>query len=260
MNILPKWRIRIMFLQDKDSKFKDQGKVKPKIEEIASEYFKGETKKSVIDFIAYLRSNKMTPQWASVNSWKILYKSKSVAFIKLWNGSWYIDPDIDFNDNGFEMYAKQEKLEKHIWKNIEPCINCLPNGQCTPGRSVKIYGKDFKNVCHAPRFKNPNDAEVDCIKKIFDYRKGIVAENKVPKTFYIGKNKREELVKKFGLPNFEMGYEVIMSYINQDIVAEKPKKTKDFNKFFGIYTEIKKNDPKINFLKLFEMGLEQYIK
>ena len=249
-----------MFLQDKDSKFKEQGKVKPKIEDVASAYFKGETKESVLEFIAYIRSNKMTPQWASVNSWKILHKGKSVAFIKLWDGSWYVDPDVDFGDISFETYVKNQKLEKIIFSNIETCTQCLPNGQCTPGRSIKILGKDFNNICHVQRFQNPNNAEVDCIKKIFEYRKKNVAENKVPKTFYIGKSKRDVLIKRFGLANFNTGYEVIMSYINQDIIDEKPKKTKSFEKFLGIYTEIKKNDPKINFIKLFEKGLEEYVK
>jgi hypothetical protein len=242
-----------MFLQDKDSKFKEQGKVKPKIEDIVSTYFNGETKEIVLDFIAYLLSNKMTPQWASVNSWKISFKSKGVAYIKLWNGSWYIDPDVDFGDSAFEIYATNEKLEKNIVANIEKCINCLPNGKCTPGRSVKIFGKDFTNVCHAPRFQNPNVKELDCIKKIFEYRKGLVAENKVPKVHYIGKSKQEEFKKKYGLSNFNKAFEVFGAYYNNNLSYAS-------DKLFKIYTKIEKSNPKIHPLKLLETGLEEYTK
>lgn len=242
-----------MILQDKESKFKEQGKVKPKIEDIVSVYFKGETRENVLDFIAYLRSNKMTPQWASINSWKISYKSKGIAYIKLWNASWYVDPDVNPGDGAFEIYAKNEKLAKIILANIETCTNCLPNGKCTPGHSAKIFGKDFRNVCHAPRFQNPNAKELDCIKKIFDYRRGLVAEKKVPKVHYIGKNKQEEFKKKYGLSNFNKAFEVFDAYYNNDSSYANQK-------FFKIYSKIEKANPKIHPLKLLEMGLEEYTK
>ena len=242
-----------MFLHDKKSLFKDQKNIRPKIEDIAFEYVNEEFKEDILEFITYLKEDKMTVQWASVNSWKILHKSKDVAFIKLYEGSWYIDPAVDFKDSNFESLIKKEKYEKIIWDNIEICVNCLPNGQCTPGRSVKILGKDYKNVCHSIRFKNPKINEINCIKKIFEYRKKIISENGVSKTFYVGKKRKEELIKKYGLENYNLGYEAIMLYINQ-------KMDNKFDSFIKIYEKIKEKNPKINFLELFEIGLEEYSK
>jgi hypothetical protein len=247
-----------MFFSDGKQQFKDQGKIKPKMEEIASAFFDGDTKINVMEFIDQLKSIKMPAQWASVNSWKVNHKSKVVAYIKFYEGSWYIDPFMDFNDIEFNAFIKKEKLEEFIWDNIEPCTNCLPKGQCTPGRSVNIFGKEFKNICHAPRFKDPDISEFGWIKKLLEYRKSSIADNKVPKTFYIGKNKKGELIKEHGEANFSLGYEVIMSYINHNMEKEETKRSKEFNELFQIFLKIKEDNPSINFLKLFEMGLKEY--
>ena len=209
--------------------------------------------KNIYEFVSYLKEDKLTAQWASVNSWKILHKNKDLAFIKIYEGSWYIDPVVDFKDKNFESFIKRENIDKVILNNIEMCTNCLPSGQCTPGRSVKILGKVFNNVCHSTRFKNPKAQETNCIKKIFEYRKKIISEGGASKTFYVGKSKKEELTKKHGAKNYDFVYEAIMLYING-------KKDIKHSSLFGIFNEIKNNNPKINFLKLFETGLEEYSK
>ena len=248
-----------MFLHDKNSIFKDQKNNKPKIEEIASDYYK-EHKDNILDFIKYLKDNKMTSQWVSVNSWKIFHKSKDVAFLKLYEGSWYVDPIVDFKDSEFELFLKKEKLGTIVLDNIEKCISCLPNGQCTPGRTIKIMGKEYSNVCHSLRFKDPKDNEIECIKKIFEYRKNIITGKGVLKTFYVGKPKRNELIKKYGQMNYDLGYEAIMFFINHNLIKEKPRKDKNFNSYLKTYEKIMVNNPKINFLKLFEMGFEENCK
>ena len=242
-----------MFLQNKNPIFKDQKTSKPKIEDIANEHVKKEHRSNILAFLSYLKENKITRLWASVNSWKILHKGKDLAFLKIYEGSWYIDPVVDFKDKNFESFIKKETMDKVILDSIELCINCLPNGQCTPGRSVKILGKEFKNVCHSIRFKDPKAKEIDCIKKIFEYRQKIISEDGVSKTFYVGKIKKEELVKKHGAKNYDFVYEAIMLYING-------KKDAKHSSMFGIFDKIKNINPKINFLKLFEAGLEGYSK
>ena len=238
-----------MFLYDKNSVFKDQKNSKPKIEDIADQYVDKKHRNNLHTFIGYLKEN-MTSRWASVNSWKILYKAKDLAFLKVFESSWYLDPVLDFKDKNFEPYAKKENIEKIILENVEFCINCLPNGQCTPGRSVKIFGKELKNVCHVLRFKDPKTSEIDCIKKIFEYRKNAINEGGVSKTFYVGKSKKDELIKKHGIKNYDFAYEAIMLYING-------KKDTKHGSMLGKFDQIKKKNPKISFLKLFEAGLEE---
>ena len=249
-----------MFLQNNNPRFKDQKNTKPKIEDITLEILDEDKNNNVLEFISYLKTNKMSTHWASVNSWKIVHKGKDISFFKLYDNSWYIDPIVDYKDSNFVEYIKKEKLEKILQKNVELCTNCLPNGQCTPGRSVEILGKQYKNICHTIRFINPNSSEINCIKKLFEYRKGIISDNKVQKTFYIGKAKREELIKLYGDSNVNLGYNAIMIYINRDVIMEKPKNLKDQEKFFKIYSEIMDKNPKYNFIKLFETGLKEYLK
>ena len=112
-----------MFLQDKNSLFKDQKDIRPKIEDIVIEHLKEDFRKSIHEFVSYLKENKMTTQWVSVNSWKILHKSKDLAFFKIYEGSWYIDPVVDFKDKNFETFAKKENIDKVILNNIELCTN-----------------------------------------------------------------------------------------------------------------------------------------
>ena len=247
-----------MFLHDKNSAFKDQKNTKPKIEDIVSEHCDKTHRENILEFITYLKENKITTRWASVNSWNVLHKSKNVAWIKLFEGSWYIDPIVDFNDENFVSSIKKDKFEKIIWSNVEMCNNCLPNGQCTPGHSINILGKEYKNVCRAPRFKNPGINEINCIKKIFEYRKNIICGNQVQKTFYIGKKKRDEYIKKYGEETLHLAYEAMIFYLNQHIKTEKPRKDKNFNLFVGLYEKAKEKNPKIDLIKLFETGLEEY--
>jgi len=247
-----------MFIHDKNSAFKDQKNTKPKIEDIVSEHCDTHYRENILEFIAYLKENKMTTRWASVNSWNVVHKSKNIAWIKLFEGSWYIDPIVDFNDINFLSFIEKEKLEKIIWNNVELCTNCLPSGQCTPGYSLKILSKEFKNVCRVPRFKNPKINEIKCIKKIFEFRKGIICEDQVQKTFYVGKKKRDEYIKKYGGETFNLAYEAMIFYLNQHITKEKPRKDKNFSLFVGLYEKAKEKNPKIDLLKLFETGIEEY--
>ena len=46
-----------------------QKKPKPEIENVIPEYLDGDMKKTALDFVAWLRANKMNPVWASANIW-----------------------------------------------------------------------------------------------------------------------------------------------------------------------------------------------
>ena len=57
----------------KDSLFKKQNTSRPKIEDAITEALTGKEFKNAQDFFAFIKENKMTPSWASVNSWKVNY-------------------------------------------------------------------------------------------------------------------------------------------------------------------------------------------
>jgi hypothetical protein len=56
--------------QCKDSIYQKQKNVRPKIEDNLGDILEGERLKHALEFITYLRANKMSPAWASENSWK----------------------------------------------------------------------------------------------------------------------------------------------------------------------------------------------
>jgi hypothetical protein len=176
-------------MENKDSKKHKQYKSRPRIEDFVSESdFDGEIKNTILDFASYLRINKMPPQWAAINSWKFLYKKERIGYIRLIDGFWYFDyiiPKIEKGlelyktdltiDEKFEEYAAGENLQEYILDNVKYCTSCISIGHCSP-KNLTIFGKDFKNLCWNGNlsFKNPAAAELEQLKKLYDYlKKGI---------------------------------------------------------------------------------------
>lgn len=156
-----------------------QKKAKPKIEEIINTMLVGEKKQSVSDFVAYVKSFRMTPQWASANSWAVSYKNKRVCYIKISDyvageGSWYIRPALGYND-ALAEFCYKEHLENRMLDNVHFCRAC---GKCAPGKRVTFFGKELDNVCCPPidfEFHDPDIHALDCAKKLVVFRRNIIA-------------------------------------------------------------------------------------
>ena len=67
----------------------EQKQEKPKIEDIASEYLSGSELSKILDFVAWLRANKMTPTFGNKSKAGVRYTTR-VLFIKLFHGYWEI--------------------------------------------------------------------------------------------------------------------------------------------------------------------------
>jgi len=150
----------------------EQYKSRPKIEKFISEgEFDNEIKTSILDFASHLRANKMSPQWASVNTWKFLYKGKRIGYIRLIEADWYLGYIIKSDDVKFDNYAEIENLSELICNNFNYCDNCAPTGHCAPGQDIKFMNGNFKNVCWNDnlRFKIQNSFELERIKKLYEY-------------------------------------------------------------------------------------------
>ena len=61
------------------SGYKEQKAVKPNIEDIIQILLKDDTKQAALDFVSFVKSLKMAPQWASTNSWTLSYNSTRVG-------------------------------------------------------------------------------------------------------------------------------------------------------------------------------------
>jgi len=101
------------------SLYKSQKPKKPKIEDVAKEIIDGDHLKNLLNFLAFLNDNKLTPRWQSGNSWKVVYKNKNVCHINLndHEGVWMIRHSQFTRDKWFvnyEKYITDDKLKNFI--------------------------------------------------------------------------------------------------------------------------------------------------
>lgn len=146
----------------------NQIKIKPKIEEIASEYLDGGALNNVLDFVAWLRANKMTPTYGSKSKIGISYTTR-VCYIKLFHGSWYIWPagkkGVYAND-----FLNCEELKDIVCASLAKCTSC--GHQCNSGLGFikNVCGKEFENICGCcpVRFCNPDSNSLKFIKEVIE--------------------------------------------------------------------------------------------
>ena len=157
---------------------KDQQKLKPKIEGIINELLDGDRRQRALDFVAYLRANKLNPCYASYNTWWVNYKGKRLISLRvgcnesvrygLTSGSWHIGHWLQ----GFSFPDDiDDELKQFIWANALPCIHCQ---SCAPGHSGDILGRHFDSICYF-RIENPNAEGLELAKKLLEYKKKSVA-------------------------------------------------------------------------------------
>jgi len=171
-----------------------QRELKPKIEDVMPFYLDGEELKTALDFVAYLRANKMSPRWAGVyNSWAYSYKGKglynimlrttNILFVHHDEGKkWLIEPYLKHLGK-YDDKISNAGLQSYLWDNVSYCRNFLMGGcnyhGCAPGMSKTIAGKEFNNICsaHASVGRramvayDPSEATIDCIKRLLEFEK-----------------------------------------------------------------------------------------
>lgn len=161
------------------SLYQEQKKTKPKVEDVINELLKGDRKQAALDFVSFIKSLKMTPQWASANSWAVSYKNKRVCYIKIKDfrskeNYWYIRPAIGYDDETI-AFCERENLKQIMINSIHFCQGC---GKCAPGKRMIFFGKEFENVCCSSidfEFHNPDAATLECAKKLVDFRRSIIS-------------------------------------------------------------------------------------
>lgn len=131
-----------------------------------------------LNFVSYLKSLRMTPQWASHNSWAVSYRGKRVCYIKISEkaseGTWYIRPSLQYDD-GLEAFCKAEGLVSCMLENVH---YCAAYGRCAPGKTAAFFGQQLEHVCCAPidfEFHNPSEEEMECVKKLVIYSRQSIA-------------------------------------------------------------------------------------
>ncbi|MCL2388649.1 MAG: hypothetical protein FWC89_14045 [Defluviitaleaceae bacterium] len=158
---------------------KIQKTTKPKFDEVVGDFLSGDALKYALDFLTFLKQNKMNPRWASTSSWAVKHKNKHVCGIRLngsaWQygvepGSWYIECA-----NLLEIlheFEGCENLKKILWSNVKHCTKCC---SCGPGANANIMGKQFENVCRIV-IKNPDAEALTYAKQLVLASKKYVSE------------------------------------------------------------------------------------
>ena len=155
--------------------------VRPKIETVLPFFLDDTRLNAALDFIKYLRTNKMSPAWAGIhNAWKAMNKGKPICYIRLggeWiretkNVQWVVMPYLN-HMHQYENMITDEGLQDIVWDDLHYCRGCAYN--CPP-LSKTILGKNFDNLCHAQfyngrfpvSFVNPDEVAYNQIKKLLE--------------------------------------------------------------------------------------------
>ena len=171
-----------------DMNMSGQEKTKPLIEDVGIEYLDGDIRKDVLELVAWLRANKMTPAWASSTSWKASYKGTGLYYIQQHHGAWhgytnekswtavlYLNHLHEYQDT-----IMDEGLQKIVLDGVFYCYGCSARKPCFGGTDIKILGKDIKRACASSLFKT--FIEIDkttlvAIKKLLELEKKTRKEN-----------------------------------------------------------------------------------
>ncbi|MCL2545874.1 MAG: hypothetical protein FWE06_01600 [Oscillospiraceae bacterium] len=182
---------KIMSISNKDLK---EMKSKPKIEDVISECFGGEMKEIALDFVDYLRTNKMSPTVISITSWKSSCKGKVICYVNFDKGKLLIIPHLN-HLNTYRETAEKEELGSVLQNNLfrcEDCNYCMKKyPDCEPGRTITILGKQFNNICNgrAPvGIYNPCEEDVVHIKRLLDLEKNARKESKSQSIYFANYN------------------------------------------------------------------------
>jgi len=176
---------------------KEQKAIKPKVEDVITEVLDKDMKKTALDFITYMRENKMKPTWYLVNKWKSSYKGKPICNIRISmcdkNGyhrgyynpanclpAWVIGLNLTHMDT-YKESIMNEDLQDMIWNNAFHCvyssqspspgIGCSPGKSCVPGGKVTILSKEITNLCcgyYAMSIWNPDETAISRIKRLLE--------------------------------------------------------------------------------------------
>jgi len=161
----------------------------------------GAKKKLALDFIAWLRENKMQPQWGGLIQswqWKFNYKSKTILIITMsengWidyeESSWFVIP-LPYPYNDIKKHSEaiiKNNLQGIIQNNQCFCVHknkdgrtgvgCDPQKACAGGMTKNVFDRDIEGICCGggserpnTRFYDPGETEIYCIKKLLELEK-----------------------------------------------------------------------------------------
>jgi len=148
------------------------------IEDVINDTLKGEAQKNALDFVAYLRENKMSPINTSNNGWKVSSKACVVCYIWIDSdtGTLTLNPFI----GEYALDSLSDEFKEIVWANKRPtcgetCHVIVGDGYNCSYKLNTIFGKNFDDACaRSIVFKNPDSNEFECLKELIMMRKNTI--------------------------------------------------------------------------------------
>ncbi|MCL2816453.1 MAG: hypothetical protein FWD23_17800 [Oscillospiraceae bacterium] len=183
--------------EKKLSLYQQQKAVKPLIEDLIPEHIDGDMKENALEFVAWLRANKMKPAWTLTNQWKAVCRGRNICRIGLCSGhsaekgrKWVVTAYLE-HLQGYEGTVIDENLQRFLWENVFYCVQKPKDSPpaeefrnyaltypcnlwgCAPGKTITVCGKELTNICRNGNrqyfwFHDPDDAAVGAIKRLLE--------------------------------------------------------------------------------------------
>jgi len=158
----------------------EQKQTKPPIEDYIRENYDGDPQRVALDFIAFLRANKMPPGKSSEYA-----SCKGERICKIQFGgpgcrrnSWAVCL-LFYHIDKYEEQIKNEGLQNIFWDNVVYCVHgsgrpgtgCSPNKPCAGGETRNILGREIDGICRlspgkSTKIWDPDESAVSGIKKL----------------------------------------------------------------------------------------------
>jgi len=141
-----------------------------------NEFLMGETLKNALDFMEFLKENEMI---AGGHHGEVSYKNNSMCFLDIGSGSEFPHPWTIYIEGDYNAIYEDTLINKRIkeiaWDNVHSCGSC---SGCQPGKTISLFGKEFKNVCCNAElaFYKPDTEALECVKKLLEMRKRKILE------------------------------------------------------------------------------------
>lgn len=172
------------------SAYQEQKRTKPPIDVLAQAYLTGETQAKLLAFVAFLRENRMTPQWGSTNSYNLSFKNRRVCIIKIEKDSYQLWLNTQYNDDFDACFREEdEETRQYLRDRIQYCWGC---GGCKPGIDREILGVACKGACFNPvlRMTCPDEKQLELARHLVLLRRAAIREGKAPRVTYMAASKR----------------------------------------------------------------------
>lgn len=162
----------------------------PPIEALIEKHLSGAHRRQALQFLAFMRENRMSPQWGSSNSYNFSSKGRRVCILKLQEDGWQLWMNTQYNEDFNRCFSSEsEETRQFLRDTLVYCYGC---GSCKPGIDIDILGYPVKGGCLNPviRLENPDENKLALARKLALLRKQAISEGKAPRVTYIAKSKR----------------------------------------------------------------------